>query len=64
MCSDLDKANAIQDRIGLDKKDADDYRLCAGGKGRLRLEIITIGGQFRQFTHIAEIIREPWRKIG
>jgi ABC-type transport system substrate-binding protein len=60
----LDKANAIQDRIGLDQKDADDYRLRAGGKGQLRLEIFTIGGQFRQFTHIAEIIREPWRKIG
>jgi hypothetical protein len=28
------------------------------------LEIITIGGQFLQFTHIAEIIREAWRKIG
>jgi hypothetical protein len=46
------------------EKGAEDYRLRAGGKGQLRLEIITIGGQFRQFTHIAEIIREPWRKIG
>jgi hypothetical protein len=63
MYSDLDKANA-HDRIGLDKKDADNYRLRAGGKDRLRLEIITIGDQFRQFMHIAEIIREQWRKIG
>jgi peptide/nickel transport system substrate-binding protein len=60
----LDKANAIHDRIGLDQKDADDYRLRAGGKGRLWLEIITIRGRFRQLTHIAAIIREPWRKIG
>ena len=59
-----DKANVILDRIGLDKKDADDYRLRADGKDWLRLEIITIGGQFLQFTHIAEIIREPWRKTG
>jgi hypothetical protein len=64
ICSDLDKANAIQDRYGLDKNDADDYCLRPGGKGRLWLEIISIGGQFRQFMHIAEIIREAWRKIG
>jgi hypothetical protein len=40
----LDKANAMQDCIGLDKKGAEDYRLRAGGKGQLRLKIITIGG--------------------
>jgi len=34
----LDKANAIQGCIGLDRKDANDYRLCAGGQGRLRIE--------------------------
>ncbi len=44
MCSYLDKANAIQDRYGLDKNDADVYRLHPGGKGRLWLEIISIGG--------------------
>lgn len=60
----LDKANAVQGCIGLDKKDANDYRLCAGGQGRLRIETITIGGQFLQLTHIAEVIREQWRKIG
>jgi len=60
----LDKANAIQDRIGLDQTDADDYRLRPGGQGRLRLEIITIGGLFPQFMRIAEIIWEPWGKIG
>jgi hypothetical protein len=60
----LDKANAIQDRYGLDKNDADVYRLHPGGKGQLWLEIISIGGQFRQFMHIAEIIREQWREIG
>lgn len=54
----LDKANAIQGCIGLDKKDANDYRLCAGGQGRLRIETITIGGQFLQFMRIAEIIWE------
>lgn len=59
-----DKANAMLDRLGLDRKDAEGYRLRADGKGRLRLEITTIGGQFLQFTQIAEIIREQWKKIG
>jgi peptide/nickel transport system substrate-binding protein len=59
-----DKANAMLDRIGLDKKDAEGYRLRTDGKGRLRLEITTIGGQFLQFTQIAEMIREQWKKVG
>ena len=36
----------------------------ADGKGRLRIEITTLGGQFLQFTQIAEMIREQWKKIG
>jgi peptide/nickel transport system substrate-binding protein len=61
---DPDKANAMLDRLGLDKRDAEGYRLRTDGKGRLRLEITTIGGQFLQFTPISEMIREQWRKIG
>jgi hypothetical protein len=30
----------------------------------LRIEIITVGGQFLQFTQIAEMIRQQWRTIG
>jgi peptide/nickel transport system substrate-binding protein len=52
------------DKIGLDKKDAEGYRLRSDGKGRLRLEITTLGGQFLQFTQIAEVIREQWKKLG
>src|SRR5207245_5308085 len=40
------------------------FRLRTDGKGRLRLEIMTLGGQFLQFTQIAEMIREQWKKIG
>jgi peptide/nickel transport system substrate-binding protein len=58
------KANAMLDTIGLDKRDADGYRLRGDGKGRLRIEITTLGGQFLQFTQIAEMIREHWKKIG
>ncbi len=52
------------DKIGLAKKDAEGYRLRTDGKGRLRIEIMTLGGQFFQFTQIAEMIREQWKKIG
>jgi len=61
---DLKKANEMLDKLGLAKKDPEGYRLRADGKGRLRLEIMTLGGQFVQYTQIAEMIREQWKKIG
>ncbi len=61
---DVAKANQMLDALGLDKKDAEGYRLRTDGKGRLSLVITTWGGQFIQFTRIAEMIREQWKKIG
>ncbi len=61
---DVKKANEMLDKAGLAKKDGDGYRLRSDGKGRLRIEIMTLGGQFLQFTQIAEMIREQWKKIG
>jgi peptide/nickel transport system substrate-binding protein len=61
---DVKKANEMLDKLGLSKKDGDGYRLRADGKGRLRVEIMTLGGQFVQYTQIAEMIREQWKKIG
>jgi len=61
---DVRKANEMLDKIGLAKKDAQGYRLRSDGKGRLRIEIMTLGGQFVQFTQIAEMIREQWKRIG
>ncbi len=61
---DPDKANQILDKLGLEKKDSEGYRLRTDGKGRLRIELLTVGGQFVQFTQIAEMIREHWKKIG
>jgi peptide/nickel transport system substrate-binding protein len=61
---DVKKANEMLDKIGLAKKDGEGYRLRSDGKGRLRIEIMTLGGQFLQFTQIAEMIREQWKKIG
>ena len=34
------------------------------GKGKLTLDLITVGAQFVPFTKHAEMIREQWRKIG
>jgi len=61
---DVKKANEMLDKIGLSKKDAEGYRLRSDGKGRLRIEIQTLGGQFVQYTQISEMIREQWKKIG
>jgi peptide/nickel transport system substrate-binding protein len=61
---DIKKANEMLDKLGLAKKDGDGYRLRADGKGRLRIEIMTLGGQFVQYTQISEMIREQWKKIG
>jgi peptide/nickel transport system substrate-binding protein len=58
------KASEMLDKIGLDKKDSEGYRLRTDGKGRLRIEVMTLGGQFVQYTQIMEVIREQWKKIG
>ena len=40
------QANELLDKIGLTKKDSEGYRLRTDGKGRLRIEMVTIGGTF------------------
>jgi peptide/nickel transport system substrate-binding protein len=57
-------ANQLLDRVGLDKKDSEGYRLRSDGRGRLRLEIVTVGAQFVPYTQIAEMIGQQWRQIG
>ena len=49
--------------MGLDKKDAEGYRLRTDGKGRLRIEVQTFVGFF-QATQLCEMMREQWKKIG
>ena len=58
------QANALLDKIGLAKKDAEGYRLRTDGKGRLRIELTTSAGAFIPHTQIAEMIKEQWKKIG
>ncbi len=58
------QANALLDKVGLAKKDAEGYRLRTDGKGRLRIELMTSAGAFIPHTQIAEMIKEQWKKIG
>ena len=57
-------ANDMLDKLGLDKKDGEGYRLRTDNGQRLRIELMTFGGQFVQFTRIGEMIRDQWKKIG
>ncbi|MCL5942582.1 MAG: ABC transporter substrate-binding protein, partial [Actinobacteria bacterium] len=58
------QANDMLDKIGLDKKDSDGFRLRTDGKGRLQIEVATVGAAFIQFTQLAEMVKEQWKKIG
>lgn len=58
------KANEMLDKIGLDKKDSQGFRLRTDGKGRLRIEIMTVGAFALNWTGQAEAIREHWKKVG
>jgi peptide/nickel transport system substrate-binding protein len=61
---DLKQANALLDKIGLAKKDSEGYRLRTDGKGRVRIELMSVGGQFIPYTQVGEMIKQQWRKIG
>ncbi len=58
------QANELLDKLGLTQKDGEGYRMRRDGKGRLRLEMITVGGQFVPYTQIAEMVKQQWKKIG
>jgi peptide/nickel transport system substrate-binding protein len=60
-----DKANQMLDAIGLDKKDANGFRLRSDGSNKpLTIEVTTWSGQFVQYTQIMESIAEMWTQIG
>jgi len=61
---DVKKSNEMLDSLGLSKKDGDGFRLRTDNGQRLRLEMMTEGGQFLQYTQIGEMIRSQWRAIG
>jgi len=61
---DPEQANQLLDGLGLTEKDGDGFRQRLDGQGRLRVEAVTISGQFLPFTQICEVIAEHWREIG
>ncbi|HSB79972.1 MAG TPA: ABC transporter substrate-binding protein [Candidatus Methylomirabilis sp.] len=61
---DVKQANGLLDKVGLTKKDGQGYRLRTDGKGRVRIELMTVGGQFIPYTQVAEMIKQHWQKIG
>jgi peptide/nickel transport system substrate-binding protein len=61
---DPQKANELLDKIGLSQKDGEGFRLRSDGGGRLRIEVLTLGGQRMPYTQISEMIRQQWKRIG
>lgn len=59
----VDEANALLDGLGLTEHDSEGYRLRPDGE-RLEIPLYTLGGQFIQFTKIAEMIAQQWKDIG
>jgi peptide/nickel transport system substrate-binding protein len=60
---DIKQANDLLDKVGLDKKDSDGFRLRADGK-RLQLEVFAAAGSFVPLPRIGDMIAQQWKKIG
>jgi peptide/nickel transport system substrate-binding protein len=59
---DLDKANALLDEMGLDKRNSKGLRLLANGKP---MEIIVqSSGESTEETDVLELVTDSWKKIG
>jgi peptide/nickel transport system substrate-binding protein len=56
------QANALLDKIGLDKKDADGFRLRTDGKGRLSPELTVNSAWLIDHAHIGEMVVNHWQK--
>ena len=57
------KANEMLDKIGLDKKDAQGFRLRTDGKGPLRVDVFAFAA-YGDYPQIVEMIVDQWKKIG
>jgi peptide/nickel transport system substrate-binding protein len=58
------QANEMLDKVGLDKKDPEGFRLRTDGKGRLRIQIAARVAMFMDFVGMIEMAKEQWKKIG
>ena len=60
---DPDQANALLDKIGLDKKDSEGFRLRTDNGERLRLQIDAVKA-FLPWPQQGEMIADQWKRIG
>ena len=60
---DLDRANKMLDAVGLDKKDAEGYRLRTDNGRRLIIQLQTVSAII-DWPKQTEMIAQQWRKIG
>ncbi len=60
----LQKANETLDKLGLDKKDSEGYRLRTDGKGRLQLWVACQKLAHLDICAYAEMIGQMWKKAG
>lgn len=61
---DVAQANKLLDGIGLDKKDAEGFRLRSDNGQRLTFEIMAYAAQSLPYGQICEVIRRHWNDIG
>lgn len=58
-----DKANAMLDKLGLSKRDAQGFRVRTDNADRLRIQIIAVAA-FMPYPKMSEMIADMWTKIG
>ncbi len=61
---DLDKANEILDKLGLDRKDRDGYRLRSDNKERLIITLSVLRQAMLNFEGVAELLANHWKGVG
>jgi peptide/nickel transport system substrate-binding protein len=61
---DVNQANQLLDKIGLDKKDSEGYRLRTDNGQRLRIELVGVEGSFVPYPKIGEMMTQQLKKIG
>src|SRR5262249_39832251 len=61
---DVKQANAMLDKIGLNKKDAEGYRLRTDNGQRLRLQIDVVQSLIPTWPQQAEMVIQQWKAIG
>lgn len=61
---DPQQANQLLDKLGLDTKDSEGYRLRTDGQGRLSLILDCWAGLFMPYSRIGEMLRQQWKQLG